>query len=114
MLSEDDALEDRLEDDLGLDLDELCEGGDPALSSFADLQARIDNQARSQGLDPAEYQLHDVSSDLAGSGIWSDAAVNNLSERKQVSRGLDMQLSALSCISSPRLTCLRSLRLLTG
>jgi len=96
MLSEDDALEDRLEDDLGLDLDELCEGGDPALSSFADLQARIDNQARSQGLDPAEYQLHDVSSDLAGSGIWSDAAVNNLSERKQVSRGLDMQLSALS------------------
>lgn len=81
--------EDDLEE-LGLDDDELCDG------QFADadgLEAFLNDQAMTAGLDE-EFVIEGFESDeLSGTGVLADDAVNNYSRRDQDSRGADLQLT---------------------
>jgi outer membrane receptor protein involved in Fe transport len=44
------------------------------------------------GLDPEDFELEDVFNDLTGTGIISDEAINNISQRNQESRGFNGQM----------------------
>ena len=79
--------EDDLEE-LGLDDDDVCAGqfgGADALEDFLNQTA--------MGLGEAEeFNIEDFEDDeLSGTGILSDAAINNLSDRNQETRGADLQ-----------------------
>ncbi|MDX9874344.1 MAG: TonB-dependent receptor [Spongiibacteraceae bacterium] len=88
-------VEDALEDVLGIEIDDMCEGGDPAITSFADLEALVERQALARGLDPEDFELEDISDELSGTGILSDEAINNISKREQRSGGFDLQAIGL-------------------
>lgn len=87
-----DGLVEGLEDDdldaLGLDEDDVCGGrfaGADALEDFlnaAAMDAGLDERFRIEGFRDDE---------LSGSGVLSDAAVNNISARSQRSLGADLQ-----------------------
>lgn len=80
--------EDDLEE-LGLDDEDVCEG------QFADaetLEDFLNTTAVGMGLD-GEFNLEDLSSELSGTGVLSDEAINNISNRDQESYGSDLQLS---------------------
>ncbi len=80
--------EDDLEE-LGLDDEDICEG------QFADaetLEDFLNTTAVGMGLD-GEFNLEDLSSELSGTGVLSDEAINNISNRDQESYGSDLQLS---------------------
>ena len=80
--------EDDLED-IGLDDDDVCE------SQFADAQALEDflnATAMGMGID-GEFNLEDLTDELSGTGVLSDEAINNVSNRNQESFGTDIQLS---------------------
>lgn len=87
--------EDDVEDELGLELDDLCDGSNPAITSVADLENLLETTALGLGLDPEEFEPEDLSGDLSGSGVLSDAAINNQSQRRQESYGTNLQLSFL-------------------
>ena len=76
------------EDDLeaiGLDDDDVCEGqftGAEALEDFL-------NQAAGED----EFHVDDLTGDLSGTGELADDAVNNISRRRQTSRGADLHAS---------------------
>ena len=73
------------EDDLGeigLDDDDVCEG------QFADAEALEDFLNEAAGDD--EFDLDDLTGDLSGTGELADDAVNNISRRRQTSRGADV------------------------
>jgi len=89
LFEEADDIEDALESQLGIELDELCEGGDPAITGFTELESFIESQALAAGLDPEDFELEDVVDDLSGTGILVDEAINNISQRRQTSEGLD-------------------------
>ncbi|MGI9284964.1 MAG: TonB-dependent receptor, partial [Pseudomonadales bacterium] len=93
LLEETDDIEDALVDDLGIELDDICEAGDPAITSFDDLEQFIETQAGLAGLDPQDFELEDVIDELSGSGEISDEAIDNQSTRKQESYGIDGQLT---------------------
>ena len=95
LLEEPDAIEDALEDELGIDLDDICQGGNSAITGFAALEALIAERARLAGLDAELFELEDVAADLSGTGIISDEAINNISTRRQESQGFDAKLIAL-------------------
>lgn len=82
-------LEESLEDQLAIQLDELCEGGDASITSLADLEALISQQAQQAGLDPEDFEPEDIVGDLSGSGVLSDEAINNMSDRRQTSEGIN-------------------------
>lgn len=92
LFEEADDVEDALEDDLGIELDSICDGADPTIRSFADLEARIEAAASSAGFDPEDYELEDAADEITGSGVLSDDAINNISGRSQYSRGFDGKL----------------------
>ena len=73
--------EDDLEE-IGLDDDDVCEG------AFADAEALED--FLNQAADDDEFDLEDLTGDLSGSGELADDAVNNISRRRQTSRGADI------------------------
>lgn len=75
-------------DALGLDDDDFCDG---QFSDAEDLQDFLNLTAANAGLDD-EFAIEGFESDeLSGTGILSDAAINNISDRNQDSRGADFQ-----------------------
>lgn len=84
-----------LEEELGIELDDVCDGSNPAITSLADLEDLIEGQALFAGLDPEDFELEDISSELSGTGIISDEAINNFSGREQKSHGFDGKLILL-------------------
>ncbi len=95
LFEESDDIEDALEDELGIQLDEICAGGDAAVTSFNDLQDLIAAQATLAGVDPEDFELENVVDELSGSGQISDEAINNQSSRKQESYSIDGQVTFL-------------------
>ena len=77
------ALEDDDLDGLGLDEDDLCD------DQFASIDA-LEDYLNSLGSDD-EFNLEDFTDDLSGTRRLSDEAINNLSQRSQRSRGIDLQ-----------------------
>ncbi len=96
LFEEADDIEDALNDSLGIDLDDICEGGQPAIRSFQDLEDLIETQATMAGLDPEDFELEDISGDLSGTGILTDEAISNRSRRKQTSTGFNSQMTVNS------------------
>ena len=88
-----DALLEGLEADdleeIALEQEEVCEG---QFASAADLETFLDNTAAGLGEDD-DFNVEDLTSDLSGSGILSDSAINNTSTRVQQSYGSDAQLT---------------------
>jgi iron complex outermembrane recepter protein len=83
--------EDDLED-LGFDDDDVCE------NQFADtdtLETFLNAAALAVGEDE-EFNIEDLSDELTGTGVLSDEAINNMSDRTQKSYGMDMQMSFLN------------------
>lgn len=83
--------EDDLEE-LGLDDDDICE------SQFADtdaLETFLNNTAIALGEDE-EFNIEDMTDELEGTGVLSDEAINNTSDRNQKSYGTDIQLSFMN------------------
>jgi len=78
--------EDDLEE-IGLDEDDICEG---QFANADALEGFLNNAAILAGEDE-EYSIEDLTDDLSGSGLLSDAAINNLSTRRQKSFGGDLQ-----------------------
>lgn len=91
LFEENDDLEDLLEDDLDIELDDICEGEDDDIRSFADLEELIEEAAEAAGLDDDLYEPEYIDG-LSGSGVLSDEAINNISRRKQRSTGFGGQL----------------------
>ena len=74
-------------EELGLDDDDICE------NQFADsdaLEAFLNQTAAMMGSDD-EFNLENFADDLSGTGVLSDQAINNLSDRSQESIGADFQ-----------------------
>jgi len=86
--------EDDIEDELGLELDDICEGTDPTVADADDLEDLIETTAAGLGLDPEEFEFEEVD-ELSGTGVLSDEAINNSSEREQESYGTNLQLTFL-------------------
>ena len=78
--------EDDLEE-LGLDDDDICE------NQFADSDAleTFLNQTASMLDSDDEFNLESFEDDISGTGILSDDAINNISDRNQESVGVDFQ-----------------------
>lgn len=77
--------EDDLEE-IGLDDDDVCE------SQFADAEALEDYLNETAGEDD-EFDLDDLTGEVSGSGELADDAVNNISRRRQTSRGADFHVT---------------------
>lgn len=92
LLEDADEIEDSLEDDLGIELDAICEGKAGNIRSFSDLEAFIGQRASALGRNGDDYELEDISGDVSGTGVLSDEAINNISHRRQESRGFSGQL----------------------
>src|SRR6056300_1356056 len=45
------------------------------------------------GLDSDDFELEDVINDLSGSGVITDEAINNISQRKQRSEGFNANIA---------------------
>src|SRR5690606_26113170 len=95
LFEEADDVEDALEDLLGIELDEICEGGNSSITNFEELKAYIEQQAELAGLDEDLFEIEDVTGGLSGSGVISDEAINNISPRVQESRGFDFKATFL-------------------
>ncbi len=80
--------EDDLEE-LGLDDDDVCE------SQFADADALEDflNMTAIAMGEDEEFNVEDLTDELEGTGVLSDEAINNISDRTQKSYGTDIQLN---------------------
>ena len=84
------------EDDLealGLDDDDVCDGDALGVAASADpigaLEAALNGLAGGE-----EFNLDDITADeLSGTGVITDAAINNMSDRDQKSYGTDLQLT---------------------
>ena len=95
LLEETDDIEDALESDLGIELDDICTGNVAEITSFDALEQLIEQQSVLAGLNPEDFELEDAIDELSGSGILSDEAINNISNRQQTSEGLEGQLTFL-------------------
>ena len=83
--------EDDLEE-IGLDDDDVCD------NQFADvdaLEAFLNATAIAAGEDE-EFNLEDLTDELEGTGVLSDEAINNISDRTQKSYGTDLQMTFLN------------------
>lgn len=73
---------------LSLDYDDVCEGQYSSVSTLEDFL----NMTASMLDEEANFKLRGFDDDeLSGTGILSDEAINNLSDRNQVSTGADFQ-----------------------
>ncbi|MBR9910653.1 MAG: TonB-dependent receptor [Gammaproteobacteria bacterium] len=93
LLEDVEELEDVLEAQLDIELDEICNGADTSVNSYASLARLIEDRAQAAGLDPDSLLPEDISAELPAGAELSDEAINNISQRRQRSRGLDLQLS---------------------
>ncbi len=74
-------------EELGLDDDDICDNqfaASDALEDFLNQTAAVMNSDN-------EFNLENLSGDISGSGMLSDEAINNLSDRNQESVGADFQ-----------------------
>lgn len=92
LFEEADDVENSLEDSLGIELDAICAGEDDSITHLGALEMLIAQRAELAGLDAEDFELEDVFGDLSGSGVLSDEAINNISRRKQTSKGVNGQL----------------------
>jgi len=76
--------EDELEE-TGLETDDVCG------NQFADVDVLEDFLNATVGAD--EFNVEDLTDDISGSGVLSDQAINNQSNRVQKSRGFDVQMA---------------------
>jgi len=93
LFEEADEVQEALEDELGIDLDDICEGDVDAITSFAELETFIETEASLAGLDPGAFELEDIIDDLTGTGVLSDEAINNISGRIQESKGFNGEMA---------------------
>ena len=100
LFDDSDEVEDALSESLGIDLDEICEGENPDVRSFDDLENLIENEAEMAGLDPEDFELDDIIEDLSGTGVITDEAINNRSRRKQTSKGFNGQVTVTEDVFS--------------
>ena len=77
--------EDDLEE-IGFDDDDVCEG------QFAGAEALEDYLNEAAGEDD-EFDLDDLTAEVSGNGELADDAVNNISRRRQTSRGADFHVT---------------------
>jgi iron complex outermembrane receptor protein len=82
-------LERTLANDLDIDLEALCDEGDAAITFLDDLEALIASTALARGLDPEDFEPEDITGRLSGTGLLSEDAINNMSDRRQESEGLN-------------------------
>lgn len=75
-------------EELSLDQQDVCDG---RFADAAELETFLNDAAVRRGADP-DIDIDDHSADLSGTGVLSDAAVNNTSTRMQRTRGFDVQL----------------------
>lgn len=92
LFEEADDIEDALEDQLGIELDDICEGEVDTITSFDELESFIETEAALAGLDAEAFELEDIIDELSGSGTISDEAINNISQRRQESTGFNGQI----------------------
>ncbi|NKB37825.1 MAG: TonB-dependent receptor plug domain-containing protein [Gammaproteobacteria bacterium] len=83
--------EDDLED-IGLDDDDVC---DNQFANADALETFLNATALAAGEDE-EFNLEDLSGELEGTGVLSDQAINNISDRTQKSYGSDLQMTFLN------------------
>ena len=102
LLEEPEDIEELLEVELGIDLGQICNGNFAEISSFDQLEQFIESQSILAGLDPEDFALEDISGALSGSGLLADEAINNISNRRQVSEGLEGQLTYLGDLAGFR------------
>lgn len=100
LFEEADEVEGALNTDLGINLGQICEGEDPDIRNFDELEALIESQANMAGLDPEDFELEDISGDLSGTGVITDDAINNSSRRKQTSVGFNGQITLTEAVYS--------------
>ncbi|MEQ8660328.1 MAG: TonB-dependent receptor [Gammaproteobacteria bacterium] len=86
-----------LEDDdlgeLGLDDDDVCDGDAFGVAASPDPIGALEAALNALAGDD-EFNLDDIAPDeLSGTGVISDAAINNISDRDQQSYGADLQLT---------------------
>ena len=72
-------------DEIGLDDGDVCDG------QFIDAEALEDALNEAAGDD--EFDLDDLTGEVSGSGELADAALNNISRRRQTSRGADLHVT---------------------
>lgn len=96
LFDESDDIEDALEEALDIELNDICAGEDDDIKSFADLEANIAQAALAAGLQPEDFAIDNVTDDLYGTGIMSGEAINNISQRRQQSRGFTLQGALLN------------------
>ena len=96
LFDDSDEIEDTLAGQLGIDLDTICEGEDDSIDSFAALEALIAQRALAAGLAPQAFEIDDITSAISGSGVLSAEAINNISRRRQNSRGINAQFQLLT------------------
>jgi iron complex outermembrane receptor protein len=93
LFEETDGVEEALDESLGIDLDQICEGEEPGIRNFNELEQLIESEALSAGLDPEDFKLEDIAEDLSGTGVITGEAINNNSRRKQTSVGFNGQIT---------------------
>lgn len=84
-------IEDALAEQLGIELDSICDGEDDSVRSFEALEDRLTTAALAAGLDPDDFDIDNLTSRISGSGVLSGEAINNISRRQQNSRGINAQ-----------------------
>ena len=88
-----DALLEGLEGDdleeIELEEEDVCGG---QFANAADLETFLNDTAAGLG-EEEEYNIEDLTSELSGSGVLADSAINNISQRIQRSYGSDVQLA---------------------
>lgn len=93
LFEEADDTEDALSENLGINLDDICMGGQSNIRNFQDLEDLIEKSAVVAGLDPDQFELEDISGDLSGTGIITGEAISNRSRREQTSTGFNSQMT---------------------
>ncbi|MCP5357463.1 MAG: TonB-dependent receptor [Pseudomonadales bacterium] len=96
LFDDSDEIEDALAEQLGIELDTLCEGEDDSIDSFEALEDYIAATALAAGLDPDDFGIDNITSRISGSGVLSGEAINNISRRQQNSRGINAQFHWLT------------------
>jgi len=81
-----------LDEELGIDLEAICEGELPAVTGLAELESLIAGQAVLAGLEPDDYMPEDITDELSGTGVLIDEAINNISNIRQETTGFDGKL----------------------
>lgn len=92
LFEESDAVEDALEDELGIKLDTICSRQDATITNFTALVDHIEQSALDAGMDFDRFEIENIYDSLSGTGIISDEAINNISQRQQRTRGLAAQI----------------------